>query len=268
MNESPKPIIALLTDFGADSYYVAQMKGVLLGMNPQVTIVDITHSISPQNIRQAANVLNDCVPSFPDGTIFVTVVDPGVGTDRNILCVEYDERVFVGPDNGLLSVLLNGKTDFRIRKVHESLMETSRSNTFHGRDVMAPVAGRLSLLFAEESVSVDDLLVETGRLELFDVPSPSISENQIFGEFVYADSFGNLISNVSATLLANVSLTNCVVHFGDETINSIDSNYAAKKRGQPLALIGSNGCLEVAVNGESAMKKFGDLTGQPIRLHY
>ena len=231
MNESPKPIVALLTDFGADSYYVAQMKGVLLGVNPQLTIVDITHSISPQNIRQAAYVLRDCINSFPAGTIFVTVVDPGVGTDRSIVCVEFGGQIFVGPDNGLLSVVLNEKTDFRIRKVCKSVIESSRSNTFHGRDVMAPVAGRLSLLSTDDLVSIDDCLMEVEILELFEVPNPIATGNSVVGEFVYVDNFGNLISNISANLLANVSLANCVVHFGDETINSIDSNYAAKERG-------------------------------------
>ncbi len=266
--KSPNSIVALLTDFGADSYYVAQMKGILIGLNPGLQIFDVTHSISPQNIRQAAYVLNDCVSSFPVGTIFVVVVDPGVGTDRGIVCVEHQGRVFVCPDNGLLSVILSHELKPRIVKVRSSLIESSRSNTFHGRDVMAPIAAKISMATISEPETLGQFGSDTDLIDCFDVPRASVLENEIHGEFVYSDSFGNLITNVHEMLLCDVNWPLCKICYGDSILEGIDTSYAAKELDQLVALIGSNGCLEIAVNGGDAVKRLGDLVGQSIRIGF
>lgn len=265
---SPNSIIALLTDFGADSYYVAQMKGVLVGLNSAVQILDVTHSISPQNIRQAAYVLNDCVSSFPVGTIFVVVVDPGVGTDRGIICVEHQGRIFVCPDNGLLSVLLRTEPKPRIVRVRQSLIDSSRSNTFHGRDVMAPIAATISKMTMTEPETLAQFGSETELIDRFDVPTVSVSRNEIHGEFVYSDSFGNLITNVHESLLSQVNGLQCTIRFGGMILDGIDISYAAKDLQQPIAVIGSNGCLEIAVNGGNAVKQMGNLVGQSVRIGF
>jgi S-adenosylmethionine hydrolase len=259
-------LATLTTDFGSDSPYVAQMRGVLLSIAPRATIVDITHSIPPQDIRQGARVLADVAPHFPAGTVHVAVVDPGVGTDRDIMCVETMGMRFVLPNNGLITQLVECETPAAIHRL------TSRehfapkvSSTFHGRDIMAPVAAHLLNGVSPDelgpALDVDDLV----RLRL---PRPNIQGESLVGEIVSIDGFGNLVSNVSAELLRET--------FGEESIAvdcrpffavDVGKTYGQVEVGAAIALIGSSGWLEVAIRDGNAAKEGGVAAGNTIRVN-
>ena len=193
-------IITLTTDFGVGSRYVAAMKGVILSINPQAQIVDLSHAVPPHDIRPGAIVLAETARWFPPGTIHVAVVDPGVGSKRRIVYAQIGTQHFVAPDNGLLSRLASLDRPSKIVGVDEPqywLPEVSR--TFHGRDIMAPVAARLSLGLAPEKLGPPlKQLVELPWAEVQQVP------NRIEGEVIEVDSFGNLITNITRAMLDGV----------------------------------------------------------------
>lgn len=242
--------IALLTDFGPDNHYVAQMKGRVMGICPDASIVDITHSVSPQDIVQGAYLLRDSIEAFPANTIFVVVVDPGVGTDRKILVVEADAYQFVLPDNGLISVI---KQDFTVRQV--VAIDSSRlpaSNTFHGRDIMAPVAAKLA-----SGKLATDLGSEFPGDQVVDLDLQPVElreqsgDVQVRGQLVYSDCFGNLISNIPASILPS-DRSRCTVRMGEHHWRGIHGTFSDVAKGSSLALIGSHSRLEIAVNQGNA----------------
>jgi S-adenosylmethionine hydrolase len=243
-------IITLTTDFGDRSPYVAQMKGVILSLNPQATIVDITHDVPPQNIASAALILDDACQWFPRETVHVAVVDPGVGTDREIVYARLAAGHFVGPNNGLLThIARRAPPDVILRLAERQYWQPTISSTFHGRDIMAPVAAHLSL-----GVEPHRLGPPIEKLVLLDLPQSRIEAGEIRGLVQHIDSFGNLISNIHADLLQEAAFgENVEVQCGAHRIAGIMATYGAGNSGQPLALIGSTGRLEIAVtNGDAA----------------
>lgn len=238
------PIITLTTDFGRDSAYAAAMKGVMLSINPAVVIVDITHGIRPQNVVEGAIVLADAARWFPVGTVHVAVVDPGVGTSRRIVYLEVADQAYLGPDNGLFSYVCRDLRPTRALAVtNRSLFLPKVSNTFHGRDIMAPVAARLSLGLPPEQLGppVDDLMLRAW-------PTPQATSEQILGEVILADSFGNLMSNVRATdLPGGVSPAAFRIHSQGHDFVGIVNTYLDAPSGTPVALVGSSGLVELAV---------------------
>jgi hypothetical protein len=243
-------IVTLLTDFGTDSPYVAAMKGVILAINPALTIVDLTHAIPPQDVRLGAFVLSQVCPRFPEGTIHVAVVDPGVGSQRAIVYVESDGQRYIGPDNGLLSRVARPTGAARIVALENRDLWLPRvSTTFHGRDIMAPVAARLTL-----GLDVNRLGPTRASLVELDWPQPRVEARRIVGEIQAVDSFGNLISNVEPGHLQAIPPgATPIVRIGGESINGIASAYAQRPVGSLAALIGSGGFLEIAlVNGNAA----------------
>ena len=201
------PIITLTTDFGFDSHYVGQMKGAILSINPSVTIVDISHSISPQNILEGAMVLRDSARVFPEGTIHVVVIDPTVGTDREIVYIQCDAHHFVGPNNGVLSLAVEKFKVKDLRRIeNKELMRPNVSATFHGRDIMAPVAAHLS-----KNAQVQNQLgpeIEQEQLVLSCFPMPEIYDAEVIGQVVFADTFGNLMTNISTRYLETFNQEN------------------------------------------------------------
>ena len=186
-------IITLTTDFGLGSPYVAAMKGVMLSINPEARLVDISHAVGPQNVRQGALVLAEATTWFPAGTIHVGVVDPGVGTQRRIVYARIGDQQYIAPDNGLLSRLtLKTRPSQIITVENPEHWLPSVSNTFHGRDIMAPVAAQLSL-----GMEPDRLGPPRAELVELDWPQPRIESNAIVGEVIWIDGFGNLISNIT-----------------------------------------------------------------------
>ncbi|MGQ9761976.1 MAG: SAM hydrolase/SAM-dependent halogenase family protein [Thermogutta sp.] len=241
-------MVTLTTDFGWGSIYVAQMKAVLLGINRRLTVVDVTHEIPPQDIEAGAWVLRQVVPAFPQGSFHLAVVDPGVGTDRPCLCADLDGRYLVAPDNGLISYIaevLPVRAIVRLENPAYRLPQVSA--TFHGRDIMAPAVGWLSLGIPMEQLGP----VHSAAARLPARFAPTIFERQICGRVVFVDRFGNLITNIEqAHLPADVGIT---LTIGGKTIAGMVRTYGECHPGELVALVNSLGYVEIAVvNGNAA----------------
>ncbi|MFH1919591.1 MAG: SAM-dependent chlorinase/fluorinase [Planctomycetota bacterium] len=256
-------VITLTTDFGAGSPYVAAMKGVILSINSRTTVVDITHGVRPQDVRQAALVLDDVAGRFPPESIHVAVVDPGVGTDRAILYAEIDRQRFVAPDNGVLSRVARRITPSKIIRVSEpEYWLEPVSATFHGRDIMAPVAARLSA-----GLDPEKLGPPLEKLVMLGWPEPVVSPGKIEGEVLDVDSFGNLITNVEAPMLAEIpDVGRASVELAKCKTEGIRTTYADAPPGALIALVGSSGRLELAIVGGSAAKTLGGAVGDSVTV--
>ena len=238
-------VIALLTDFGERDHYVGTMKGVILSINPLVRIIDISHNVAPQNIQEAGYLLWASYKYFPAGTVFTCVVDPGVGTNRKIICLETARYRFIAPDNGLL--------DFVI--LQEQILESyeladpppfvlgSVSATFHGRDIFAPLA---ALLTSGKSMRT------FGKTFALKQPHPVWydSESGLTGaQILHADQFGNLVTNIPARFFDQ-----CNLRVGSIEVSEHVHSYAEAPEGVACMLVGSSGLIEIAVNGGSALR--------------
>jgi hypothetical protein len=258
----PSGLITLLTDFGPDDAYVGTMKGVILRINPDVRLVDLTHAVPPQRILAGALMLRNAVGFFPDGTIHLAVVDPGVGSARRPILIETDRGFLVGPDNGVLcpAAAVMGRRGVR-SLANEKFFLHPVSQTFHGRDIFAPVAAHLSRgVTPEELGPVLDLIV---ALEL---PVPRRSGGTIAGEVVHVDHFGNLMTNISADALPHFPAQQVCVSIGGTSIGTLLAMYSAAPEGAPLALVGSWGTVEIAVRNGSAAKMFTAAPGTPVTV--
>ena len=247
-----RSIITLTTDFGTGSPYVAQVKGVMLSIQPQAVLVDITHDIAPQEVRQAALVLEDATPRFPPGSIHMAVVDPGVGTDRRLLAAEIGGRYYLAPDNGLLGRLLAREPAARVGALtNREYWLPAVSATFHGRDILAPVAAHLSL-----GTSLEELGQPCDQITQLPWPRVALEKHRVGGEILAIDSFGNLISNISQDVLAAVGIADsATIHCGGRTISGLAATYGRCPPGTLIALIGSSSRLEIAVvNGSAAVE--------------
>lgn len=264
------PIVTLTTDFGLDDEYVGVMKGVLLSVNPDVTILDICHYIAPQDIRQAAFMIQAAYPYFARGTIHVIVVDPGVGTDRRIVCVEKDGHQFLAPDNGILTLIMAGQdlVETVTCVENQEYWLPTTSGTFHGRDIFAPVAGHLSKGLATHrlgrSMSPDELVM------LKDI-EPSVIDNQeVRGTIIAVDHFGNLLTNISARLLVGLGVDfnsgQLTVELAGMQISGLSQQYAQGQVGSPMTFINSRGYLEIAVNSGSAAAILNAEIGTNIKV--
>jgi len=256
-------IITLTTDFGTGSPYVAAMKGVILAINPAAVLVDLSHAIPHQDIRQGALALAQAAPWFPPGTIHVAVVDPGVGTSRKIICMAAGEHLFVAPDNGLLSRLALDKWPSTIISVTERKFWLPEvSSTFHGRDIMAPVAAHLSL-----GVDPAELGPSQQDWQQLEWTEARVSANKIEGAVESIDSFGNLITNISADALARVPRGEQVAIVCDEhETRGIFNAYGEQPEMTFIALVGSSGRLELAIVGDSAAIMLGVRAGAPVTV--
>lgn len=258
-------IVTLTTDFGASSPYVAAMKGVMLSINPTLTIVDLTHSIPPQDVAAGAYALEDTCLFFPLGSIHVAVVDPGVGTSRALIYAEIAGHSFICPDNGLLTRLAKRHTPTKIiRIVEEQFYRRPVSSTFHGRDIMAPVAAQLSLGLEPERLGPP-------HAELIRLPQPRAERmaNKIQGQVVTVDSFGNLITNITREMLAGVPTDESVtVRCDEHETQGIFNSYGEQPPMTLVALIGSNDSLEIAIVDDSAKIMLGVGVGAPVEVSW
>jgi len=253
--------ITLTTDFGNGSPYVAAMKGVILSINPHATIVDLTHGIAAHNVRQAALVVADATRWFPDQTIHVAVVDPGVGTQRGLIYLRSGTQQYLAPDNGLLSRLaLDAPPSTIIRISEPEFWLPAVSATFHGRDILAPVAARLSLgLDAFRLGGVQPGLVELEWTEA------QVTQRKIEGAVQSIDSFGNLITNIEAQALEGVPRGEETAIVCDEhETRGIFNTYGDQPEMTLIALVGSSGKLELAIVGDSAAMMLGVRAGAPV----
>ena len=273
-------IITLTTDFGLADAYVAAMKGVILGINPQAKIIDICHSIKPQNIAQAAFVLSTAYPYFPKKTIHLVVVDPGVGAERGAIILRTPVACFVAPDNGVLSyvigqslakpvmdkgrVSLKGKTkpgaDIEVVAItNPKFWRSPVSATFHGRDIFAPVVAALSLGFPP--IEFGDPIDSVRVLPLSQ--SSQRPDGTLVGHILHVDSFGNLITDIKSDDLL-LKAEHITIEVGGQLIFGLKSTYA--EGSGLLALIGSSGYLEVSLKGGSASSLLDARVGDEVRL--
>jgi len=244
-------VITLLTDFGLDDEYVGVMKGAILTVDPQARIVDITHQIEPQNLVLAAYRIRSAYAYFPVGAIHVVVVDPGVGSSRDIVAVRRQGHTFVAPDNGVLSLVLDkNRIDGVVRITNEQLWRQPVSATFHGRDIMAPVAGHLSRGLALDRLGPAASIEDLQRLAI--EPARLAADGTLQGEVFLIDHFGNLVTNIEAHQLERLTTGDrqraIEVRLGTHRISGLSENYAAGPLQAPLAIVGSHGFLEIAVN--------------------
>ncbi len=244
-------LVTLTTDFGPSSHYVAQMKGVMLGINPQLQLVDLSHAVPPQQVHQAAFLLQQTVDAFPPDTCHVVVVDPGVGTARRILLARMRQQYFLAPDNGVLSLVAQDDPPQWLRALTAlPYQRKNPSHTFHGRDLMAPAAAHWSL--GVEPGALGDRIEEMQILPLSPV---AVAAQAITGRVVLVDSFGNLITDLAQTLFARIPATALVTaRLGDHANLPLVKTYAERPAGSLVAVIGSGGFLELAqVNGNAAL---------------
>ncbi len=258
-------IITLTTDFGQASAYVAAMKGVILGIDPLACVVDITHAVPAQDIRYAAVVLEDAVPWFPPGTIHVAVVDPGVGTDRPLVWAELAGQQVLGPDNGIFSRLAARFPPTRIiRLTRRGYWLPEVSATFHGRDILAPVAAHLS-----RGLDPAALGEPHSRLCGLDWPEVRRHPEGIEGSVLYVDGFGNLISDITRPMLADcpqgiTPWVGCRAAW----VRGISQTYGQHPPGTLVAIVGSSGRLELAVVGGSAAARLGASAGERFEVRF
>ena len=251
------PLITLTTDFGQRDGYSAAMKGVILGICPDAQIVDVSHGIDPQNVVQAAFVLASVAPYYPEGTIHVAVVDPDVGTSRSPLLVVTPEYVCVGPDNGIFSLLLSAREAEAELAAYvldrEKYWRHPVSSTFHGRDVFASVTGHMA-----SGVKPEELGSPIGRIETPSLPSSTTENATTFGEVIYVDHFGNLITNIRV----DGPHPSIEVEVAGHVVRGLSA--ASGDVNGLMALIGRQGYLEVAWRRGSASQRVGVEVGAPV----
>jgi S-adenosylmethionine hydrolase len=251
--------IALLTDFGARDYFVASMKGVILSIDPAAVIVDLTHDIPPQNISEASFTLRACYRDFPPGTIFVAVVDPGVGSERRAILAEAGGRFFIAPDNGLLSFILDSESAARVFQICNPEFSAAHiSGTFHGRDIFAPAAAHLSRGVAPAQFG--PLISDPQRIPAARPKRMSASEIEVL--IIHTDRFGNLVTNLSRNDLPG----NFTLEIGGRIIGAHRQFYAEAEPGEVFSIWGSAGFLELSVRDGSAKDLLGAQTGDIVRI--
>ena len=256
-----RPLIALLTDFGLRDHYVGTMKGVVLGICPEATLVDISHEVAPQDIREGALELAAAFRYFPIGTTFLVVVDPGVGSTRRGIAADVGDYRFVAPDNGVLSVAFDqAPPRLAVELANRTYARPTVSKTFEGRDRFAPAAAWLA-----NGMPLASFGPEATALVRLDVPRPRAIDGGLDGEVLRVDRFGNLMTNIDGATLARMpgALT---VRVGSHVIPRVVSTYADVHIGELCALVDSSDRLEIAVHGGSAADMLGVGRGAVVQL--
>lgn len=259
---SGSPIITLTSDFGTRDFYVSAMKAMVLGVNRDVRLIDVSHDVPPQDIMAAAWVTRNSAFLYPSGTIHLVVVDPGVGTQRKPVALRIRDQIFVGPDNGLFSLVADQQPYEAYELTNTSFWTNERSSTFHGRDIFAPVAGHLS-----KGVELDELGVPLEQLVSYRWALPVADSEGIQGWVMHIDHYGNLITNITREMLESVTAKSPVkIYIGNSILKQIVRTYADVDSGEPAALIGGSGHLEIAVNGGNAERLLSGHKGMPISV--
>ncbi len=263
-------IITLTTDFGLKDEYVGVMKGVILSRFPGAVLVDLTHNIDKQDMKQAAYVIHSAVPYFPPGTVHIIVVDPWVGSNRQIILLRAGGQFFLAPDNGILSLLLEPRGEIDCFAVDcPGLYLKPVSNTFHGRDIFAPVAASLA-----SGTPPGELgrRLDPDAIARLDLPRVEVdrAQNCIRGEVVRVDHFGNLVSNIHrqvvVEMVGEARMLSMMVEISGQKIDRVEDAYSAVPRKSLLAIFGSRGYLEVALNQANAAEQLDAACGTKIRV--
>jgi S-adenosylmethionine hydrolase len=257
-----RPVIALLTDFGLRDHYVGTLKGVILGICPDVTLVDISHEVPPHDVLAGALELAASYRYFPVGTIFLAVVDPGVGSARRGIAAETGEYRFVGPDNGVLGAVFDEHPPKRVVELSDRrYARPTVSRTFEGRDRFAPAAAWLA-----KGTDVGALGRSAGAIQGLDVPRPEVEAHRIVGQVLRVDRFGNLITNIDRRMFDKLGNRTLDLRIGTHPVSKVVSTYADIAPGEVCALLGSTDHLEIAANGASAADLLGLGRGAPVHV--
>jgi len=259
-----RPIITLTTDYGSNDHLVGTLKGVILKINPEANIVDITHHITPYDLLDGALAIGAAYSYFPPRTIHVVVVDPGVGTDRRPLLVSGETQYFVAPDNGVLSLVYEREQSLLVRHANvEHYYLQPVSKTFHGRDIFAPIAAWLSKGW--QAASMGDEITDHKK---FTMPKPKAADGAVKGVILRVDSFGNLVTNFRPEDLPASALEtgNLQFQIGAQTVSRLVDTFAKGNPGEAFAYIGSNGFVEIGVNKGSAAKMLNAGRGVAVTL--
>ena len=258
------PIITLTTDYGSADHLVGAMKGVILNINPDAKVVDISHSIIPYDVLDGALMIGQAYRFYPPRTIHVVVVDPGVGTQRRPILVSGEQQYFVAPDNGVLSVIYEREASFTVRHVtSEHYFLHPVSNTFHGRDVFAPVAGWLSKVWQTASFGE-----EVHDFVRFTLPKPKVAGNTVKGVVLRVDAFGNVLTNLTPEDVPQLVAPGAAfkLRVGNSEVSKFVQTFAQGAGQEAFALIGSSGFVEIAVNRGNAAKALGAQRGAEITV--
>jgi S-adenosylmethionine hydrolase len=255
-----------MTDFGEDDFFVASLKGVILKINPIVWIIDITHRIPSFDIQTTGFILLASYKYFPSQTIFLVIVDPGVGSERKILLAKTKEYYFIAPDNGVLSLVLKEQEIEELREVtNEKYFLPVLSHTFEGRDKMAPVAAWIS-----KGTSCSEFGPAMASFEKLDVDKPQLQGTEIIGHVLYQDKFGNLITDIPARMLEEIGgkgdRKSIDLIIRGKKLSSFIKSYSSAKKGELLFLVGSVGTVEIAAREESASEKLKAGVGDEVRI--
>ncbi len=258
------PTIVLTTDFGLFDPYVAMMKGVILNICNDAKLIDMTHTIEPHNIKQAAYILANSIKFFPEGTVFVTVVDPGVGSERQPIAIKAANRYFVAPNNGVLSYIINEHF------VEESVLLDKKeyflevvSKTFHGRDIFAPTSAHIA---AGKELHQVGSHIEINKLISLAKPKLFMDDNSLTGEIVHIDRFGNLITNLKDNMIAEADLNEIIFTVGETEIVGLKEKFADVAEREALVYTGSNSFLEIAVRNANAEQILDAKIGDNVKV--
>jgi hypothetical protein len=255
-----------MTDFGEDDFFVASLKGVIAKINPSARIIDITHRLPSYDIKAGSFILFSCFKYFPARTIFLAVVDPGVGTSRKILVAETDNYFFIAPDNGVLSLVLEEEGIKQLREVtNQNYFLPELSRTFEGRDKMAPAAAWLS-----RGISCEEFGPEATSYKKLNAEKPQIKGHEIIGHILYIDKFGNLITNIPEGMLKllqkKAGKKTLSLSVEDSEITTFEQSYSSVKKGELLFLTGSVGLIEIAAKESSAALKLKIKNGDKCKI--
>ncbi len=243
-----RPVIALLTDFGTRDHYAGTMKGVVLGICPDLTLVDITHELPAHDVVAGALELAASYKYFPAGTIFLVVVDPGVGSTRRAIAADTGDYKFVAPDNGVLTVVFDEHPPKKVVELTErKYARATVSRTFEGRDRFAPAAAWLA-----KGIELSALGRAAGAIVRLDAPQPTLEDERIEGQVLRIDRFGNLITNIDRRTFEKLAGGPLEIRIGPHPVSRVVSTYADAAPGEVCAIFGSTDHLEIAANGASA----------------
>jgi S-adenosylmethionine hydrolase len=258
-----RPVIALLSDFGTRDHYAGTMKGVMLTLCPDATLVDITHDVPPHDVLDGALQLAAAARYFPAGTIFLAVVDPGVGSARRGIAAEAGEYRFVAPDNGVLTAVLREWAPKKVVELTERrYARPTVSRTFEGRDRFAPAAGWLA-----KGIQLTALGRPASDYQRLDIPVPQVEDARITGVVLRIDRFGNLVTNIDRRSVESAARAGTMeVLAGGHTVGRLVATYAEIQPGEVCALFGSTDHLELAANAESAADRLGLGRGAAIEV--
>jgi S-adenosyl-L-methionine hydrolase (adenosine-forming) len=258
-----RPVIALLSDFGTRDHYAAAMKAVVLRICPDVTLVDITHDIPPHDVLTASLELAASYRYFPAGTIFLVVVDPGVGSARRGLAAEAGEFKMVAPDNGVLTAVWRETPSRRVVELSERrYARPTVSRTFEGRDRFAPAAAWLA-----KGIELTALGRPAGDCVTLEIPSPEVSADGVTGQVLRVDRFGNLVTNIDRKTFEKLAHAGSIqILAGSHPVDRFVATYAEVPEGDVCALLGSADQVEIAVNAGSAAERLGLTRGAPVTI--